>query len=1433
MVIQSNTFRILSNGQTLGTGFLVAKDLVVTCAHVVESVMSKPIQLQIHGQSEILSAQVVSDYFRDPKNGDIAFLRLDHNYENIKPLRLGVARNSRRGNVFQAFGYPSVEGIDGIHARGELLGMVQENGRELLQLRSQELNKGHSGAPVIDDKRDVIIGMVVSVYRADMSGKLRDTAFAIPSETLFEVCNEIQPSEVCPYLGLNTFTIEMAQYFFGRETLTKKLIGVLRGGCRFLAVLGPSGSGKSSVVQAGLFRALKEDQLPGSEKWAQITMRPAEDPFQQLAAEGLPQFNINQYLELHKEYDHIILFIDQFEELFTFCPDELRSRFVIALTDALKNPNLIVILSMRDDFYSAFYAKAAPLANSDQLTIENVPATLDRNELVAIIERPASSVGLALEEGLTELILNDVETQDETRSAVLPLLEFALSQLWVKCKDGILTHERYNAIGGVTGSLARWADKAYSKLLESDRPYAESLLTSLVQLGYKAEDLAVPDARRRRALIEFDEPTRHVIKHFADHRLLVTNRDTVELIHDTLLREWKLLSKWLEDNREFLTWRQKLTERFKEWKAGKAELLRGRELTIAQNYRDQKRRELGDLSKYISQSERQFRLTRLIIAGGIGLAFTLLAAFGVFAWNQRNNAIYAQSTTVAAAKTQLFAVANEQIALSTAQAANAQAANVQATSTAIQGIAVTNAQRADEEAIRNLSQQLANDATSRFDRNYTLGLLLGVESFHMLEVNNLSEGEYPDTLPELLSKMQPGLIRTLDLNSGKVRKVIYSPSGNLMVAISDTVNLWNSEDPSIPIPVTNWKSLSITPPSDVVFSPNGKLMVIGYQDGNVEIWDVSAPNFTYIKTLSDFSSQSVNIKVTISADSKVLAVAGNTTIKMWDISTPHSPKELGSVDHPHEISDRAVDISYLSFAPGSTAPLLLSGGQDHFVRIWNVQKYDYHPNISLGNPFDFDTGLPVLALNSKYLIIADKKSIRIFFYSNTGREFAGSFRYDKVHQEEIKTMAISPDGKKLYSSTQDGLIAEWDLADPRHMELIRTFVGPTGHISSIAFHKTGNILAVGGDDSKIVLWNIIRQNIDPMWQDLLVSRPEIGAITYNPKSNLLAIGDVKGSIILWDISNPLAKKEKWRTPISSPVRHIVFGPNETTLFYFGDWSEGKVGPTVYTRDLTRMDYSENLPIFNTNTADIFAVGNHYILAGEGANNKISIYYRQIINMRSVGEPHLVGFSTCPFKNTAFTQNGNLAAIVACTLQLWDFSGEKPPALLRELESYDPRGVAFNSDGTILASANGNNSISIWNILPGGEIKLERTISAHNSAVTSVAFSPDGKIMASGGEDHTVILWDIKDPKNPSQRVVLEGHTNAVINGGLFFSVDGKTLISASKNEVIFWDIDGRSWVEKACSLAGRNLTQQEWQEFVAQFDQTVQYHATCPDLPVP
>jgi len=635
---ESSILRVLKNNSVVGAAFLAANGIAVTCAHVVEAVgktKGDSITLRL-ANGESTNAIVDSDLWRDVNVEDISILRLEESTSEILPLVLGSSEGTK-GHTFLTFGFP--QSSQELTGRGEIVGYAFLNGIKLIQLRSEQVTPGFSGAPVFDEKTQRVVGMIVAITPPDEYKRQGTTAFAIPSETIREICAELQVSDICPYLGLETFTDETSQFFFGRETLTEKLLNVLRGGCRFLAVFGPSGSGKSSVVQAGLLPTLKKGQLPGSQKWAQITMRPADNPFEQMKAAGLDSIDINGYLEAHADVERVLLFIDQFEELFTLCPDDLRNHFISDLATALENSRLILILSMRDDFYSAFNAKAAPLAESEHLKIENVPGNLKRDELVAMIERPAEAVGLALEEGLTEMILKDVTTDGEARSSTLPLLEFALTQLWEKRRDGLLTHEAYQSIGGVTGSLARWADDAYSDLPKEDQLLAESLLTSLVHLGDETQGL--PDTRRRRTLTEFDDSTRSVIKHFTDRRLIVTSGETVELVHDALVREWGRLRVWINNNRSNLLTHHQLTDAAQGWQRNgrdAGDLYRGIRLVQALEWANTHSSEMSPLeAEYLKacrteqSRERwavQIRWASIIGAIAFGLVVGVLALTG-------------------------------------------------------------------------------------------------------------------------------------------------------------------------------------------------------------------------------------------------------------------------------------------------------------------------------------------------------------------------------------------------------------------------------------------------------------------------------------------------------------------------------------------------------------------------------------------------------------------------------------------------------------------------------------------------------------------------------------------------------------------------------------------------------------------------------------
>jgi hypothetical protein len=223
----------------------------------------------------------------------------------------------------------------------------------------------------------------------------------------------------------------------------------------------------------------------------------------------------------------------------------------------------------------------------------NVPLTLEPDELRAMVEEPARAVGLALEEGLAEVIVREAmeATPQGAPGTILPLLEFALTGLWEQREEGYLTHTAYQAIGGVTGGLTQWADGVLFRLDGEQRRLARQVLTDLVHLGDERRN--IPDSRQRRTL---DDLCRHegerealhqVVRLLADARLLVTGQETAELIHDALMREWGQLRGWLQEDRPFLAWRQTLEERIREWEdRGKDKdlLLRGAALAEAQEW---------------------------------------------------------------------------------------------------------------------------------------------------------------------------------------------------------------------------------------------------------------------------------------------------------------------------------------------------------------------------------------------------------------------------------------------------------------------------------------------------------------------------------------------------------------------------------------------------------------------------------------------------------------------------------------------------------------------------------------------------------------------------------------------------------------------------------------------------------------------------------
>jgi len=318
------------SGKPVGTGFVVADEgLIATCAHVLGEPIPEKVAIIFHATGEQRDASVEQDWWRASNAEDVAILRVEGGLpDGVKSLPLGSSSGAE-GQSVSTFGFPRVGNVEGVWGHGTVLGRVIETGLPLLQLRSGEITEGFSGAPVWDEIRGRVVGMVTEIATPDPNLRLTETAFAIPSETLRTVCPALGISEVCPYRGLHAFTEADAPFFFGRERVVDLLVESLRREePRFLAVLGPSGSGKSSLIQAGLIPQLRRGVLAGSDRWGVIFTRPADAPFEQLAAQELIggsrnlKAGVEEWLTRHREQTRLLLVIDQFEDLLTACPEE-------------------------------------------------------------------------------------------------------------------------------------------------------------------------------------------------------------------------------------------------------------------------------------------------------------------------------------------------------------------------------------------------------------------------------------------------------------------------------------------------------------------------------------------------------------------------------------------------------------------------------------------------------------------------------------------------------------------------------------------------------------------------------------------------------------------------------------------------------------------------------------------------------------------------------------------------------------------------------------------------------------------------------------------------------------------------------------------------------------------------------------------------------
>ena len=498
----------------------------------------------------------------------------------------------------------------------------------------------------------------LSEVEAELAGKVSELQLAHERERALSLpVARPDAQQTCPFKGLASFDTGDADFFFGRERLVADLAARLVG-TGFLGIVGPSGTGKSSVLRAGLLPALAGGVLPGSQGWRRWLLRPGERPMDELATvlESSAEDPLAAALDELSPGERLLLAVDQLEELFTACrSDTERAAFIATLTRAATDPEgrALVVVALRADFYGRFaaYPQLAELLGANHVLVGPMQAS----ELRRAVELPAARVGLRVEPGLTDSLVGDVEGEP----GALPLLSTALLELWHKRGDNALTLAAYRESGGVDGAVARLAEATYARVPDSRKPLVRTIMLRLV--GSDEGDVPV---RRRAALGEFDagrDEVRDVLTTLADSRLVIIDEGSIEVAHEALLREWPRLREWIEEDTEGRRLHRQITHAASEWNGGGRdpdELYRGARLAAALDWSADHAPELNELEReFVSESRdaseheatharRANRRLRALLAG---VAVLLLAALagGILALVQRGEARDAETAQVA------------------------------------------------------------------------------------------------------------------------------------------------------------------------------------------------------------------------------------------------------------------------------------------------------------------------------------------------------------------------------------------------------------------------------------------------------------------------------------------------------------------------------------------------------------------------------------------------------------------------------------------------------------------------------------------------------------------------------------------------------------------------------------------------------------------